>query len=44
VTPSDLAATLFWRFGIDPSTKVPDSLGRPFKVAEGSPLRGLFGG
>jgi hypothetical protein len=43
VTPGDLAATVFWRFGIDPAAEVHDQVGRPFKLAEGRPLAGLFG-
>jgi hypothetical protein len=42
VTPADLAATLFWRFGIDPVTEMPDLIGRPWKLSEGEPMRGLF--
>ena len=42
VTPADLAATIFWRFGIDPATEINDATGRPFKVAEGKPLTHLF--
>lgn len=42
VSPSDLAATIFWRFGIDPATEIHDSTGRPYRVAEGQPLRQLF--
>lgn len=42
VTPGDLAATLFWRFGIDPATEVRDLTGRPFRLADGEPLRRLF--
>jgi hypothetical protein len=42
VTPGDLAATLFWRFGIDPATEVRDLTGRPFRLAEGEPLSRLF--
>ncbi len=44
VTPADLAATVFWRFGIDPATEIHDSTGRPYKVAEGRPLGSLFAG
>jgi hypothetical protein len=44
VTPADLAATIFWRFGIDPETEIHDQSGRPFKAAEGQPLRKLFVG
>ncbi|MSR56196.1 MAG: DUF1501 domain-containing protein [Planctomycetaceae bacterium] len=43
VTPADLAATIFWRFGIDPHSEIHDTLGRPYRVAEGEPLRRLFG-
>jgi hypothetical protein len=42
VTPGDLAATLFWRFGLDPATAVRDLTGRPYRLAEGHPLRRLF--
>ena len=42
VTPGDLAATIFWRFGIEPSTEIRDTTGRPFRLAEGEPIRGLF--
>lgn len=42
VTPADLAATIFWRFGIDPSSEVHDLTGRPWRVADGQPLRSLF--
>jgi hypothetical protein len=43
VTPADLAATIFWRFGIDPASEVCDELGRPFKISEGKPITGVFG-
>ena len=42
VTPGDLAATLYWRFGLDPTEEIHDSLGRPYRLAEGEPLRALF--
>ncbi len=42
VTPGDLAATIFWRFGIDPATELRDQTGRPFRLAEGQPLMSLF--
>jgi len=42
-TPADLAATIYWRFGLDPAGHVRDRLGRPWKLAEGEPLAGLFG-
>jgi hypothetical protein len=43
VTPGDLAATIFWRFGFDPATEVRDQAGRPHRLAAGEPLRRLFG-
>jgi uncharacterized protein (DUF1501 family) len=42
VTPGDLAATIFWRFGLDPAAEIRDALGRPFPLAAGSPLTTLF--
>jgi hypothetical protein len=42
VSPGDLAATLFWRFGIDPHTEIRDLIARPYRVAEGQPLARLF--
>jgi uncharacterized protein DUF1501 len=42
VSPGDLAATLFWRFGLDWSREMRDGTGRPFPAAEGEPIRKLF--
>jgi hypothetical protein len=42
VTPGDLAATLFWRFGLDPESEIQDLTGRPYRLAEGKPIRALF--
>ena len=42
-TPGDLAATVFWALGLDPATEIHDRLGRPFKLAEGTPMTGVFG-
>ena len=42
VTPADLAATIFWRFGLELSSEFRDLTGRPYRLAEGRPLRGLF--
>ena len=44
VTPADLAATIFWRFGFDPQTEIHDQQGRPHVLSPGQPLRRLFGG
>jgi len=43
VTSGDLAATLFWRLGLDPETKIHDLTGRPYRLAEGEPIQKLFG-
>lgn len=43
VTPADIAATIFWRFGVDPATEVADQTGRPFRLTDGEPIRRLFG-
>lgn len=42
VSPADLAATLFWRFGLDPAQEITDLIRRPYKLAEGQPIRPLF--
>ncbi|MBI3838871.1 MAG: DUF1501 domain-containing protein [Planctomycetia bacterium] len=42
VTPGDLAATIFWRFGLDLTTELHDATGRPFRLAAGEPIYGLF--
>ena len=42
VTPGDLAATIYWRFGIDPAREIHDPLGRPHRIATGSPVRAIF--
>jgi hypothetical protein len=44
VSPADLAATIFWCFGIDPATEVHDTTGRPYKLSDGEPIRKLFAG
>ena len=42
VTPGDLAATIFSRFGIDPNTEIYDQAKRPYSLATGEPLVKLF--
>lgn len=42
VTPADLAATIYWRFGFDPSAEIHDITGRPWRIADGQPVRALF--
>ena len=41
-TPGDLAATLFWRFGLDWRQEIRDATGRPYPLANGRPLTALF--
>jgi hypothetical protein len=41
-SPADMAATLFWALGLDPASEIHDRLGRPFKLAEGRPITGIF--
>jgi hypothetical protein len=43
VSPGDLAATLFWRFGLDPAQDIVDLTGRPYTLAIGQPISALFG-
>jgi Protein of unknown function (DUF1501) len=43
VSPADLAATIFWRFGLDTRRELVDLTGRPYKLADGQPFRTLFG-
>ena len=43
VTPADLAATIYWRFGVDPRTEILDQTGRPFPLAVGEPIKAVFG-
>ena len=42
VTPGDIAASIYWRFGINHSVDLHDPLGRPHRLAIGEPLRKLF--
>jgi hypothetical protein len=41
-TPGDLAATIFWRFGLDHATEIHDPTGRPYRLATGNPIRAVF--
>ena len=43
VTPADLAATIFWRFGLNPRTEIHDQIGRRHRLANGKPITSLFG-
>lgn len=41
-TPADLAATIYWRFGLNPQTEVHDQTGRPYRIADGRPITEIF--
>ena len=42
VSPEDMLATIYYSLGIDPGAELHDTLGRPHRVAEGTPLTALF--
>ena len=42
VSPGDISATLFAALGIDPASHYLDAGGRPFAVATGKPISGLY--
>lgn len=44
VSPADLTATIFSRFGFDPATEIYDATGRPHRISDGRPIRELFAG
>jgi hypothetical protein len=41
-TPGDIAATMFAALGIDPEGHYTDSLDRPYPIATGKPLAGVY--
>jgi uncharacterized protein (DUF1501 family) len=43
VSPGDLAATLLAALGLDPAGHYRDPLDRPHRLAEGRPIRALYG-
>lgn len=43
VTPEDIAATIYTALGIDPESRISDSLDRPHHLALGEPIVELFG-
>ncbi|REJ88792.1 MAG: DUF1501 domain-containing protein [Planctomycetota bacterium] len=42
VTPGDIAATIYDRFGLAPDTEIHDAAGRPHRLAPGGPIREIF--
>jgi len=43
VTPADLAATIFDRFGLLPRAEIHDQNGRPWRISDGQPITQIFG-
>ena len=41
VTPGDIAATIFWRFGLDHAAEIRDPTGRPHRLTTGEPIAQL---
>jgi len=41
VTPEDVAATIYTRLGIDPTTELRDGQDKPYTLAPGTPIKGL---
>ena len=44
VEPGDIAATMFSALGVDPSGHYVDAFARPYPIATGRPIEGLYGG
>jgi hypothetical protein len=44
VEPGDIAATMFSALGVDPAGHYEDAFGRPYPIATGKPIEGLYGG
>ncbi|MGE5191105.1 MAG: DUF1501 domain-containing protein [Deltaproteobacteria bacterium] len=44
VEPGDVAATMFSALGVDPASHYDDAFGRPYPIATGKPIEGLYGG
>jgi hypothetical protein len=42
VSPADLTATMYHALGIDLSTEIHDPTGRPWRIADGTPIQQLF--
>jgi hypothetical protein len=42
VSPEDVLATIYHGLGISPEAELRDSLGRPYRLVEGRPIRELF--
>jgi Protein of unknown function (DUF1501) len=42
VTPGDIAATIFWRFGLNHAAEIHDQTGRPHRLTTGEPIVQLF--
>ena len=40
--PEDLAATIYHSLGVDPHLQLPDNLGRPLTICEGTPIQAIL--
>ena len=43
VTPADIAATIYHCLGVDPDLELVDTLGRPLRLCNGTPIGGVLG-
>lgn len=41
-SPEDLAATIYHCLGVDPHLQLPDNLGRPLTICEGTPIHAIL--
>ena len=42
VTPADVAATIYHLLGVDPAMELSDTVGRPMRLCEGTPILGVM--
>ncbi len=42
VSPGDVVATIYHCLGIDPTGELIDQLGRPLRMCQGDPIRGIL--
>jgi hypothetical protein len=42
VSPQDLVTTIYHCLGIGRNTELTDALGRPFRLCQGEPIRGVL--
>lgn len=42
VTPEDIAATIFYALGLEPTTEIYDRFGRPLEISTGTPIKKIL--